>query len=386
MREGLDQRRLPVAGPSISDKEVAYVLEAVRDGWYEHANDFIVRFERAFADYLGVRQAVSLPSATSAIHLSLAALGIGPGDEVIVPDPTWIATSAPISYVGATPVFADVDPVTWCLDAQSFEARITPRTKAVIPVDLYGGVPDWEAIRAVAARHGVAIIEDAAEAIGSEFRGQRAGTFGVTGVFSFHGSKTLTTGEGGMLVTDDDAVIDRVRVLRDHGRRPGDTMFRNAEVAFKYKMSGMQAALGLAQLERIGELIDRKRAIFGWYQRELGRHRWPDAQRRTRRHAQHVLDGDRDRGSGLRQVQGADRRQPSDERRRLPAVLLPAQLTGCIPRPAGRIHGRPAQPGLVPIQRHWCKSPISPEPDPGGRRRGERGAEGGGGAGLTDAG
>jgi perosamine synthetase len=270
MREGVGQRRIPVAGPSITDKEVAYVLEAVRDGWYGHANDFIVRFERAFADYLGVRHAVSLPSATSAIHLSLAALGIGPGDEVIVPDPTWIATSAPISYVGATPVFADVDPVTWCLDAQSLEARITPRTKAVIPVDLYGGVPDWEAIRAVAARHSIAVIEDAAEAIGSEFRGERAGTFGATGVFSFHGSKTLTTGEGGMLVTDDDAIIDRVRVLRDHGRRPGDTMFRNAEVAFKYKMSGMQAALGLAQLERIGELIGRKRVIFGWYQRELG--------------------------------------------------------------------------------------------------------------------
>ena len=171
MREGVG-RRIPVAGPSITAKEVAYVTEAVRDGWYEHANDFVVRFEEAFARYLGVRHAICLPSATSAIHLSLAALGIGPGDEVIVPESTWIATAAPISYVGATPVFADVDPATWCLDAEAFEAAITPRTKAVIPVDLYGSVPDWTAIRAVAARHGIAIIEDAAEAIGSVYHGQ----------------------------------------------------------------------------------------------------------------------------------------------------------------------------------------------------------------------
>lgn len=269
MREGVGRRRIPVAGPSITDKELAYVHEAVRDGWYEHANDFILRFEQAFAEYLGVRHAVSLPSATSAIHLSLAALGIGPGDEVIVPESTWIATAAPISYVGARPVFADVDALTWCLDARSFEASITQRTKAVIPVDLYGGVPDMDAIREVATRHGIAVIEDAAEAIGSEYRGERAGSFGDTGVFSFHGSKTLTTGEGGMLVTDRDDIHERALVLRDHGRLPGDTLFRNAEVAFKYKMSSMQAALGLAQLERIDELVDGKRTIFDWYRREL---------------------------------------------------------------------------------------------------------------------
>lgn len=269
MREGVSQRRIPVAGPSITDKELAYVHEAVRDGWYEHANDFILRFEQAFAEYLSVRHAVCLPSATSAIHLSLAALGIGPGDEVIVPESTWIATAAPITYVGARPVFADVDALTWCLDARSFESCITPRTKAVIPVDLYGGVPDMDAIREVATRHGIAVIEDAAEAIGSEYRGGRAGSFGDTGVFSFHGSKTLTTGEGGMLVTDRDDIHERVLVLRDHGRLPGDTLFRNAEVAFKYKMSSMQAALGLAQLERIDELVDGKRAIFDWYRREL---------------------------------------------------------------------------------------------------------------------
>lgn len=271
MREGVKPStgRIPVAGPWITDKELAYVEEAARDGWYENANQFATRFEDAFAAYVGVRHAVSLPSATSAIHLSLVALGVGPGDEVIVPDATWIATAAPVSYVGATPIFADVDPVTWCLDAQSFESCITPRSKAVIPVDLYGSVPDWDAIRSVADAHGIVVIEDAAEAIGSEYKGSRAGSFGDTGVFSFHGSKTLTTGEGGMLVTDRDDVHDRILVLRDHGRQPGDTLFRNAEVAFKYKMSGVQAALGLAQLERVEELVERKREIFGWYQREL---------------------------------------------------------------------------------------------------------------------
>lgn len=269
MHEGVDQRRVSIAGPSIGPRELAYVQEAVQDGWYEHANDFIERFECAFAEYVGVRYAVTLPSATSAIHLSLAAYGIGPGDEVIVPESTWIATAAPISYVGATPVFADVDAATWCLDPLSFEASITPRTKAVIPVDLYGGMPDWDAIQAIARKHQIVVVEDAAEAIGSEYRGIRAGAFGDIGVFSFHGSKTLTTGEGGMLVTDLDDVHERVRVLRDHGRLPGDTLFRNAEVAFKYKMSGVQAALGLAQLERVDELVGLKRQIFSWYQRDL---------------------------------------------------------------------------------------------------------------------
>jgi perosamine synthetase len=262
-------RRIPVAGPSITDKELAYVQDAVRDGWYENANLFPARFEAAFAAHVGLRHAISLPSATSAIHLSLAALQVGPGDEVIVPESTWIATAAPISYVGAQPIFADVDTETWCLDPQSFEASITPRTKAVIPVDLYGGMPDMDQIRAIAAKDGIAVIEDAAEAIGSEFHGSPAGSFGDTGVFSFHGSKTLTTGEGGMLVTDRDDLHDRALVLRDHGRIPGDTMFRNAEVAYKYKMTSMQAALGLAQLERIDELVNGKRAIFDWYRREL---------------------------------------------------------------------------------------------------------------------
>jgi len=264
------KERIPVAGPWITQKEIDYVTDAVTNAWYGNANCYHERFEAAFANYVGVRHAMALPSCTSAIHLSLLALGVGPGDEVIVPDCTWIASAAPVTYVGASTVFADIDPTTWCLSADAFEACITPRTKAVIPVDLYGNMPNLSAIRAVADRHGIAIIEDAAEAIGSEFQGRKAGSFGDTGVFSFHGSKTLTTGEGGMLVTDRDDIRERALFLRDHGRPPGDRFFHNTEVAWKYKMSSMQAALGLAQLERIDELIERKREIFGWYHGALG--------------------------------------------------------------------------------------------------------------------
>jgi perosamine synthetase len=260
---------IPVAGPSITQKEIDYVTEAVKTAWFDKANVFQQRFESAMAVRHGRKFATALPSCTSGLHLALAALGIGPGDEVIVPELTWIATSAPISYVGATPVFADVDRASWCLDAGALEACITPRTKAAIVVDLYGNMPDWPALEAVAARHKIALIEDAAEAIGSICRGRPAGAFGAASVFSFHGSKTLTTGEGGMLLTDDEALFKRCLVLRDHGREPGDTMFFNNEVGFKYRMSSLQAALGLAQLERLDELVARKREIFGWYRERL---------------------------------------------------------------------------------------------------------------------
>lgn len=261
--------RIPVSGPWITQREIDYVTDAVTNAWYSKANMYHARFERAFAEYIGVKYAISVPSCTSAIHLSLAALGIGPGDEVILPDVTWIASSAPVTYVGAETVFADIDRDSWCLSAESFEDCITPRTKAVIPVNIYGNMPEMDAILDVAKRHGISVVEDAAESIGSEYKGRMSGSFGVSGVFSFHGSKTLTTGEGGMLVTDDQALYERAMVLRDHGRPPGDKMFCNTDIAFKYKMSSMQAALGLAQIERIDELVDRKRQIFSWYEERL---------------------------------------------------------------------------------------------------------------------
>jgi perosamine synthetase len=269
MNKELMMDRIAISGPWITQKEIDYVTDAVTNAWYSNANVYHERFEQAFADYIGIRFAISLPSCTSAIHLSLLALDIGPGDEVIVPDVTWVASAAPITYVGAEPVFADIDTKTWCLSAESFETCITPKTKAVIPVDLYGNLPDMEAIQDVARRHNIAIVEDAAEAMGSEYKNRKAGSFGDTGVFSFHGSKTLTTGEGGMLTTDREDIYQRVLFLRDHGRKPGDKMFIAEEVAHKYKMSSMQAALGLAQLERIDELVGHKRKIFAWYEQEL---------------------------------------------------------------------------------------------------------------------
>jgi perosamine synthetase len=267
-------KRIPIAGPSIGPKEIAYVTEAVETGWYDRANEFPSRFEKAFAAYVGCRFAAALPSCTSAIHLALAARGVGAGDEVVVPDLTWIASSAPVSYVGASPVFADADPETWCVTAQSIERRLTPRTKAIIAVDLYGSMPPLDAIRQLADRRGLLLIEDAAEGLGSTLGGRPAGSFGHVGVFSFHGSKTLTTGEGGMLVTDDENLHARVLFLRDHGRAPGEKMFWNSEVAFKYKMTALQAALGLAQLERIEELVGKKREILGWYRQELADLPW----------------------------------------------------------------------------------------------------------------
>lgn len=255
---------IPVAEPWITDLERQYVADAITD------LTFIPRFEQAFAEYVGRQYAVSLPSCTSAIHLALLSLGIGEGDEVIVPDITWIGSSAPITYVGATPIFCDVDDKTWCIDIEDLKIKITPRTKAIITVDLYGGMPDYDKIIKLASKLNIAVIEDAAEAIGSEYNGVKAGGFGRVSCFSFHGSKTLSCGEGGMLVTDEKDIYERVRILADHGRIAPS--FYNTEIAYKYKMSSVQAGLGLAQLERIDELVAKKRQIFKWYYDRLGDH------------------------------------------------------------------------------------------------------------------
>lgn len=266
---GSNMPLIPVAGPSITEREGELAREAALTAWGPDHYRFNARFERMMAEHVGVAHAVSLPHATSGLHLALAAAGIGPGDEVIGPDVTWIASMAPVSYVGATPVFVDILPDTWCLDPGAVEAAITPRTRAIIGVDLYGSMCDWAALRDIATRHGLVLIEDAAEALGSTYAGQQAGSLGDVAVFSFHGSKTITTGEGGMLVTNDDHLHARVQKLRDHGRPPGDRFFLNDEVAFKYKMSAVQAALGIAQMERIGDLIEYKRRLFGWYRNRL---------------------------------------------------------------------------------------------------------------------
>ena len=262
-------QRIPVAGPSITEREAELAAEAARTAWYANHYAYNARFERMLADYVGVKHAVSVPHCTAALHLILAAAGVGPGDEVIAPDVTWIASVAPIAYVGADPVLVDIRPDTWCMDPAAVEAAIGPRTKAIMGVDLYGSVCDWAALEKIADRHGLLLIEDSAEALGSSYHGRRAGSFGIAAAFSFHGSKTVATGEGGMFVTNDDAMLKRVLFLRDHGRDPGDRLFLNHEIGFKYRMNGVTAALGCAQMERIDKLIEMKRQNFAWYQERL---------------------------------------------------------------------------------------------------------------------
>ena len=262
-------KKIPVAGPSITDEEIKHVLNAVKNGWYDNANYYHSLFEKKFAKHIGVKHAIFLPSCTSAIHLALASQDIKIGDEVIIPDITWIASAAPIYYCKATPIFVDIDPLSWCIDVSALKRAITSKTRAIIAVDLYGNMPSYDEIEKIAKENNLFLIEDAAEAIGSQYKGKRAGSFGDVGVFSFHGSKTLTTGEGGMLVTQRDDVYERALFLRDHGRSPKDVSFFNRQVAFKYKASSMQAALGYGQLNRIEELVEKKRELFFLYQKYL---------------------------------------------------------------------------------------------------------------------
>jgi perosamine synthetase len=256
--------------PSITELEVSYATDAARNGWGERCYEYIGRFEQLFCDHLGVKYAIATSSCTGALHMGLAALGIGLEDEVILADINWIASAAPITYLGAKPVFVDVLPDTWCLDPQKAKAAITSRTKAIIAVHLYGNLCDMDALLAIGEKHGIPVIEDAAEAIGSVWHGKRAGSMGAFGTFSFHGTKTLTTGEGGMFVTNDADFYELVLTLSNHGRARGQTrQFWPDMVGFKYKMSNIQAAIGCAQIERIDELIAGKRRIFSYYAERL---------------------------------------------------------------------------------------------------------------------
>jgi perosamine synthetase len=249
MREGLTMDRIPVVEPSITQREIGYVTDAVTNAWYGNANMYHARFENAFAMYLGRKDAIALSSTISNIHLSLLALSVGFGDEVIIPDSTWITSAAPIDSVGATPEFVDVHEATWCIRPDTFEAAITYRTKAVILVDLYGSMPAMDRLLAIASARVIAVIEDAAEAVDSEHCGRLAGGFGDTSVFSFH-------------VTDRRNLYDRAQYLRDHGSVPGDVQFFNAEVAYKYKMSRMQAAPRTPATQRERDIFAMYRDTF----------------------------------------------------------------------------------------------------------------------------
>jgi perosamine synthetase len=267
---GSQIRKIPYTQPSITELEVQYATDAAANGWGEHCYDYIVRFEEAFKAHLGVTYAIATSSCTGALHMGMHALGIGPGDEVIMADTNWIATAAPIVHLGATPVFVDILPDSWCLDPEQVEAAITPKTKAIVAVHLYGNLCDMDALLAIGERHGIPVIEDAAEAVGSMYHGKRAGSMGRFGAFSFHGTKTITTGEGGMFVTNDPDLYEQVLTLSNHGRARGQSkQFWPDMVGFKYKMSNIQAAIGCAQMQRINDLVDRKRAILQSYKEEF---------------------------------------------------------------------------------------------------------------------
>jgi perosamine synthetase len=263
--------RIAYTKPSITELEIRYATDAAANGWGEHCYDYLHRFEALFREHLGVKHAIATSSCTGALHMGMAALGIGPGDEVILADTNWVATAAPIVHLGAKPVFVDVLPDSWCIDPELAEAAITPRTKAIVAVHIYGNLCDMDRLLALGKKHGIPVIEDAAEAIGSVWHGKRAGSMGAFGAFSFHGTKTITTGEGGMFVTNDDALYEHVLTLSNHGRARGQAkQFWPDMVGFKYKMSNIQAAIGCGQIERAQELIDGKRAVFQRYKKQLG--------------------------------------------------------------------------------------------------------------------
>lgn len=260
-----------ITKPSITDLEISYVNDAITNGWGAKCYDYIYRFEKSFAEYLETQYAMATSSCTGAIHLALMALGVKAGDEVILPDITWIASVEPVLYIGAKPVFVDVLPDSWCIDPQKFEAAISPKTKAVIPVHVYGNLCEMDEIIAISDKHNIKVLEDAAEGLGSEYKGRKAGSIGDVGVFSFHGTKTLSTGEGGILVTNDAEILEKAKILNDHGRNPKDNkVFWMRDYGYKYKMSNLQAAMGCAQIERADELVEKKRQIFYWYQELFG--------------------------------------------------------------------------------------------------------------------
>lgn len=257
-----------MAGPWVTEFEEKFVLDALRNGWYgKDAYAYVEKFEAEFGAYHDRKFGLMTPNCTTAIHLLLAGLGIKEGDEVIVPECTWVASAAPITYQRATTIFADIDPINWCIDPKAMEAKISTKTKAVIVVDLYGNMPDMDMLQSICDRHGVYLIEDAAESLGSTYKNIKAGKFGIGSVFSFHRTKTITTGEGGMLLLDDEKLYQRCKFLRDHGRAPG-TYF-NTEVTFKYMPSNLAASLGYAQFLRLEELVEKKRWIWQTFQRHL---------------------------------------------------------------------------------------------------------------------
>ncbi len=257
--------RIPLAEPSIEGNEARYLAQCVEENWFAAKGRFVGEFEALFAEIHERPGAVSTVSGTAALHLAMVALGLGPGDEVLVPALTFVATANAVRYVGATPVVVDVDPIHQTIDPASAEAAITERTRALIAVHLFGHPAEMDAICALAREHDIAVVEDAAQALGSRYRGRSCGTIGDVGCFSFNGNKLVTAGGGGMVLASDRDRLERIRHLSFQGRRAGTREYLHDEVGFNYSLSNLHAAIGLAQLEQIDRLVAQRRAIATRY-------------------------------------------------------------------------------------------------------------------------
>jgi perosamine synthetase len=261
---------IPIAKPLLGAEELENLKEAIESGWISSKGRFITEFEGAFAEYCGVKYGIATSNGTTALHLALTGMGIGKGDEVIVPDLTFIATANAVTYTGATPIMVDSNSAYWGLNPERIEENITPRTKAIIPVHLYGHPCDMDAINDIARRHSLYVIEDAAEAHGAEYKGRKVGVLGDIACFSFFGNKVITTGEGGICLTNSEELANSLRILRDHGQRP-DKRYWYDVVGFNYRMTNMQAAVGVAQVKRLEQLVAKKRQIAAWYREGFDR-------------------------------------------------------------------------------------------------------------------
>jgi perosamine synthetase len=264
----MSRQRIPVAAPALVGREREYVLDCLDSTWISSNGKYLERFESAFAEFCGVRHAVSCCNGTVAVHLALLAHGVAPGDEVIVPTLTYVATANPVVYCGARPVFVDAEPRTWNMDPERVAEAITPKTRGIIVVHLYGHPVDMDPILEQAERHGLWVIEDAAEAHGATYRGRVAGSMGSLATFSFYGNKIITAGEGGMVVTDDERLAGLVRQLHGQGQDP-ERRYWFPMIGFNYRMTNIEAAIGLGQLERIDWHLERRREIASWYRAEL---------------------------------------------------------------------------------------------------------------------
>lgn len=264
-------RQFMVLEPDIGEQEISNVLECVTTGWVSSQGRFIPAFEREFSSYLGGGHAIAVANGTVALQLGLTTLGIGRGDEVIVPNFTFGASINAIIHAGATPVLADVDPDTWTIDLDELSKLITPRTKAVMPVHIYGQPARLDEIMEIASERGIFVIEDCAESLGATYKNRRVGLAGDCSCFSFFANKSITTGEGGMVVFKDAEMAQRARILRDHGMSP-QKRYWHEYAGFNFRMTNMQAAIGVAQMGRIEELLNRKKLIFQTYDRLLSKY------------------------------------------------------------------------------------------------------------------